>query len=453
VKKATSLDLFADAARGGEGAGEGRRPPLGAPSESPLFSLRAVQAEPGQEWSVSEVNAAAKELIEGVFPPLWITGEVANFTRARSGHCYFTLRDEVAQLRCVMWRDDANRLPTTPQEGMAVRALGRLTIYPARGEFQVTVSRLEAEGEGLWKLALERLRRKLEAEGLTAPQRKRSIPAYPAMIGVVTSSSGAVFHDIVNVVRRRAPWTRIILAPCRVQGDGAAADIAGAIRHITDHAAVDVLIVGRGGGSVEDLWAFNEEVVARAIAAAPIPVISAVGHETDVTIADLVADLRAPTPSAAAEAAVPDRIEVERGLARDRWRLSQGIAGRLGRALTDIRSCGSQLDRAWKLRVVNERERVRSVARHLAALSPLAAFDRGYAVPIAHGRILRRREDFTPGRPFDLRIADGSIGCRVEETDARDGTQRSTEARPGAQPAPMRTPDAKPSAGDESDGA
>jgi exodeoxyribonuclease VII large subunit len=346
-----TLDLFTSAREPRSSHDREARPLDRGPAESPILSLRAAHARPGAEWSVSEVNAAAKELIEGVFPPLWITGEIANFTRARSGHCYFTLRDEGAQLRCVMWRDDAARLPTTPQEGMAVRGFGRLTLYPARGDFQATITKLEAEGDGLWKLALERLRQKLEAEGLTAPQRKRPLPAHPTRLAVVTSPSGAVFHDIVNVVRRRAPWTHVVLVPCRVQGDGAAAEIAAAVRLAGEHSGADVLIVGRGGGSVEDLWAFNEEVVARAIASSSIPVISAVGHETDVTIADLVADLRAPTPSAAAEAAVPDRVEVERGLVRDRWRLSQGIASRLGRALTDARFGRGQLERAWKLRL------------------------------------------------------------------------------------------------------
>jgi exodeoxyribonuclease VII large subunit len=414
-----SWDLFASAAEVHEPGIGGGRPRRLDPSESPIASLRAAQARPGDQWTVSEVNAAARELIEGVFPPLWITGEIANFTRARSGHCYFTLRDEGAQLRCVMWRDDAVRLPTTPTEGMAVKAFGRLTIYPARGDFQVSVTKLEGEGEGLWKLALERLRQKLEAEGLTAPQRKRPIPRYPRVVGVVTSPSGAVFHDIVNVVRRRAPWTRVVLAGCRVQGEGCGLEIAAAIRLFGSSGVADVLIVGRGGGSVEDLWAFNEEPVARAIAESPIPVISAVGHETDVTIADLVADLRAPTPSAAAEAAVPDQIDISRGLQRDGWRLRQGIAARLARALEEVRSGEARLVRAGKILLGAKRDAVRVAARHLEALSPLAAFSRGYAVPLDSGRILRRRSDFVPGRGFELRVSDGSVPCVVDSD--RDG--------------------------------
>ncbi|MEX2583746.1 MAG: exodeoxyribonuclease VII large subunit [Gemmatimonadota bacterium] len=415
-----SLDLFSSAE-------EARRsmPPRSARSAandslagSPLASLRAAGARPGQEWSVSEVNTAAKELIEGVFPPLWITGEIANFTRARSGHCYFTLRDDNSQLRCVMWRDEARRLPTAPEEGMAVRGLGRLTIYPSRGEFQLVVTELEGKGDGLWKLALERLRRKLEAEGLTDPARKRPLPRHPAVVGVVTSPSGAVFHDIVNVVRRRAPWTRVVLAGCRVQGDGSAAEVAAAIRLFGSLELADVLIVGRGGGSVEDLWAFNEEIVARAIAESPIPVISAVGHETDVTIADLVADLRAPTPSAAAESAVPDRTELARGLQRDGWRLRQAIAGRLGRAQDEVEYGRERLQEVGSRFTADRRERVRVAARHLEALSPLAAFARGFAVPLStDGRIMRRPADFTRGRAFDLRLAQATVPCRVADDE------------------------------------
>ncbi|MDB4951147.1 MAG: Exodeoxyribonuclease 7 large subunit, partial [Gemmatimonadetes bacterium] len=282
---------------------------------------RARQAS----WTVGEVNAAARDLVEGYFPPMWVAGEVSNFTKARSGHCYFTLRDRDAQLRCVMWRDDARRLPTQPAEGMEVRALGRLTVYPSRGEFQLGVAELEAKGEGLWKLAFQQLHTKLEAEGLTSPLRRRPIPRHPACVGIVTSSAGAALHDVVTVIRRRAPWTRIVLSAARVQGEGAAQEVADAIRRIGRAGCADVLIVGRGGGSVEDLWAFNEEVVARAIAECPVPVISAVGHETDVTIADLVADLRAPTPSAAAEAAVPDGEHVRAELAALSVRLSSGV--------------------------------------------------------------------------------------------------------------------------------
>ena len=373
------------------------------------------RAAPEGGWTPSRVNAAARELIEGMLPPMWITGEVGSFTQARSGHCYFTLKDASAQLRCVMWRDEARRLPAPPAEGMEVRALGRLTIYEGRGEFQLVVSDLEAKGEGLWKLAFDRLRVKLETEGLTAPARKRPLPAHPACVGVVTSSSGAALRDIVSVIRRRAPWTRIVLSAARVQGEGAAAEVAAAIRRIGEAGCADVLIVGRGGGSTEDLWAFNEEAVARAIAASPVPVISAVGHEIDYTIADLVADLRAPTPSAAAEAAVPDGAAVRRALADLRLRLARCARERVEdqretvfRARLDLRDAAAAV-------TARRRERVAAAAARLHALSPLNVLARGYAVPLSpDGRPLRRADDFAPGEAFRLRVVDGTVEARVE---------------------------------------
>jgi exodeoxyribonuclease VII large subunit len=368
------------------------------------------------EWTVSSVNAAMREMVEAVFPPLWVVGEVTNFTRARSGHCYFTLRDESSQLRCVMWRDEARRLPTAPAEGMEVRVLGRLSLYEPRGEYQLVASTLEGRGDGLWKLALERLRVKLEAEGLTAPDRKRPLPRCPAAIGVVTSPTGAVLHDIANVVRRRAPWTRIVLSGCRVQGEGAAEEIAAAIRLLGRAACVDVLIIGRGGGSVEDLWAFNEEVVARAIAESPIPTISAVGHETDVTIADLVADLRAPTPSAAAEAAVPDGQATAREVARLSERLTGSMTASLEAHRADAAALRARLGGAVDRRVASARDRVARGAEQLGALSPLLAFNRGFALPIgSDGRVLRRTGSFPAGSEFDLLVHDGVVPCRVED--------------------------------------
>ena len=377
---------------------------------------RARVRVPMEGMRVSEVNAAARELIEGVFPPLWVHGEIANFTKARSGHCYFSLRDADAQLRCVMWRDEARRLPTLPSEGMQVRALGRLTLYEQRGEFQLSVAELEAKGEGLWKLALDRLRTKLEAEGLTAPARKRPLPAHPACVGVVTSSAGAALRDIVTVIRRRAPWTRIVLAAARVQGEGAADEVARAIRLMGRAACAEVLIVGRGGGSIEDLWAFNEEVVARAIAESPVPVISAVGHETDVTIADLVADLRAPTPSAAAEAAVPDGAAVRREVDDLRVRIHDCTRERIADGREAVFNARLDLRAAAERALRARRDGLAATAARLQALSPLNVLSRGYAVPLAPGgRVLRRVDDFAAGAPFDLRVADGVVPCRVAE--------------------------------------
>jgi exodeoxyribonuclease VII large subunit len=388
-------------------------------------------------WSVAEVNRAVRRLLEGQVVPLWVGGEVAAWTRAGSGHRYFTLKDDEAQIRCVMWRLDAERLPADPEEGMRVRAFGSLTLYEARGEFQLVVRRLEGEGrEGLWKLAFERVRKRMEEEGLLDPARKRPIPRFPRSVGIVTSLSGAALHDIVSVIRRRAPWTRLLVRGAKVQGDGAAEDIAGAVRVLGGSREVDVLIVGRGGGSVEDLWAFNEEPVARAIAACPVPVISAVGHEIDVTIADLVADLRAPTPSAAAEAAVHDRHAVLDALAAVRPRLARGLGRqaerrrhriqeremRLTRAVqrlveprrVRVERLADRLEAAAKSAVGSRRERLRTAAGKVEALSPLSTLRRGYAVPLGKGgRVLRSASEFTLGEQFDLRVADGRVRCDV----------------------------------------
>jgi exodeoxyribonuclease VII large subunit len=413
-------DLFtsAEAAHGG-GLNEARnadvaRRVAGLQAERWAPPLGAEPPEGG--WTPSAVNAAAREVVEGVFPPMWVSGEVANFTRARSGHCYFTLRDADAQLRAVMWRDEARRLPTQPSEGMEVRALGRVTIYPARGEFQLVVSELEGKGEGLWKLAFDRLLVKLETEGLTAPSRKRPIPVHPACVGVVTSSAGAALRDVVSVIRRRAPWTRIVLCACRVQGDGAADEIAAAVRRMTASGCADVLIVGRGGGSVEDLWAFNEETVARAIADSPVPVISAVGHETDYTIADMVADLRAPTPSAAAEAAVPDGAAVRAVLAGLRERMARCTREQVDAAGEAAFTARLDLREAARRLTEGRRERIGAAAGRLHALSPLATLARGFAVPLdTDGRVLRRVKDLHTAERFRLRVVDGTVDCRVAD--------------------------------------
>jgi exodeoxyribonuclease VII large subunit len=390
-----------------------RTSPTTAPR--PRKSAKRKEEAPEGGWTPTTLNAAARALIEGMFSAVWVNGEVANFTRAKSGHCYFTLRDRESQIRCVMWKPDARRLPTQPAEGMEVRALGKLTIYEGRGEFQLVVTELEARGEGLWKLAFDRLRTKLEMEGLTSPARKRPIPAHPACVGVVTSSAGAALRDVISVIRRRAPWTRIVLSAARVQGEGAAEEIAAAIRRIGAAGCADVLIVGRGGGSTEDLWAFNEEPVARAIAASPVPVISAVGHETDFTIADLVADLRAPTPSAAAEAAVPDRASLRRELAELRDRMGRCVSENVEACRERLFEARLDLQDARARLVTGRRERMAALAGRLNALSPLSTLARGYAVPLdPAGRVLRRTADFAPGDAFRLRVVDGSVECRVE---------------------------------------
>ena len=388
-------------------------------------------------WSVTQVNRAVRGLLEDTIESLWIGGEVANWTRARSGHCYFTLKDEQSQLRSVMFKTEAETLLADPAEGTTVRAFGGLTLYEARGEYQLVVRRLEVQdAEGLWRQAFERLRLKLEAEGLLAPERKRALPRFPTAVGVVTSLAGAALADILTVVRRRAPWTRVVVRGARVQGEGSGDEVAEAIAALGGSGLVDVLIVGRGGGSLEDLWAFNEEVVARAIVACPVPVISAVGHEVDVTISDLVADVRAPTPSAGAEAAVEDGEGLSDALGVTRTRMSgalRAITFRrrevLGVRLGQLRRSGVGLVQPRREAVSRTGDRMESAVRGIATLkkarltevagkmdvlSPLATLGRGYALPQdASGRILRTVEAFEKGDRFSLRVSDGSVPCEV----------------------------------------
>lgn len=417
--KARNLDLFAD--RSTEPAG----PP--AP----------------KVWTVSQVNRAVRRLLEETLPQLWVTGEVANFNRHRSGHCYFTLKDRSAQIRCVMFRREAATLPTDPEEGMTLRVFGGLTLYEARGSYQFVVSRLEAESaEGMWKLAFERLRQRLDTEGLTDPARKRPLPDFPRTVGVVTSATSAALRDILAVTARRAPWVRVLVRGTGVQGPGAGRQIAAAIDTVAAR-GVDVVIVARGGGSIEDLWGFNEEPVARAVAACPVPVVSGVGHETDVTICDLVADLRAATPSAAAEAVAPDGRALGRRLAVLGQRLGRALSGqararrwRLDRARERLFGGARRLTSAYRQRLQGGRvgisqamqgrirrrsARLKEAAAAMEALSPLSTLARGYAVPLdANGRLLRGVGDFVPAERFRLRVVDGNVPCEVADRPTRE---------------------------------
>lgn len=399
-------------------------------------------------WTVSQVNRAVRSLLESAVDALWVAGEVTNWTRSRQGHCYFTLKDDRAQLRCVLFARDAALLPTDPQEGMQVRVFGALTLYEPRGDYQLLARRLEAEGgEGLWRLAFEQLRSKLEAEGLLDPARKRRLPRFPATVGVVTSPTGAALHDVLHVLRRRSPWVRVLVAPTRVQGEGASEEIAAALRRMDATGLADVIIVGRGGGSVEDLWAFNEEPVARAIAACATPVVSAVGHEVDVTISDLVADLRAPTPSAAAEAVTPDRAAVLEQIQGVPERLARGLRGTLERRRLRLDGTLARVARSLERRLVAPRQEVdlaagrlerglgrlverrrgtlAAAAGRLHALSPLAVLERGYSLArTPEGKVLRRVEELPAGRTFLLRVVDGTVAC--ESAGPADAPARGT---------------------------
>ena len=366
-------------------------------------------------WSVSQVNAVARRLLEGSLPPIRVAGEVSGFKRYAAGHCFFTLKDEGAQLSCVMWREAARSLPTEPPEGMTVHAFGYLSIYERAGRFQFIVRELSAKGEGLWRLAFERLRARLEAEGLLDPARKRAIPSYPNCVGVITSLEGAAIRDIVSIIRRRAPWTDVLIYPARVQGDEAPESLVEALYRAGQPARAEVLIVGRGGGSLEDLWAFNDERVVRAIAASPIPVISAVGHEVDVTLADLVADVRAATPSAAAEIAVPDGIRLQADLDRAGEALAASLQGSVVRDRRRVERLEERLLESLQGGIVRRKLAVETLRRRLRALGPMEVLQRGYALALdGDGKVVRGVSGFRPGSAFTLRLKDGRVQARTE---------------------------------------
>ena len=288
-------------------------------SQASLFDLQPQR----RVMKVSELNRHIAEILAGAFPDVWIEGEISNYRPAQSGHLYFTLKDTEAQIRCVCFRDNARALKFRPEDGMQVTVRGSLGVYEARGEYQIYVSYLEPVGAGALQAAFEQLKKKLQAEGLFDASRKKPLPVLPCCIGVVTSPSGAAVRDILRVLQRRFANARVQIFPVKVQGDGAAREIAAAIQYFNRMKFAEVLIVARGGGSLEDLWAFNEEMVARAIAASEIPVVSGVGHQTDFTIADFVADFRAPTPSAAAEIVVRSRQEFDRHIAEHQKHIIQ----------------------------------------------------------------------------------------------------------------------------------
>jgi len=377
-------------------------------------------AAPETALAIAEVTASAKQVIEGAFPPLWVKGEVSTFTKHRNGHWYFTLRDASAQLSCVVWSRDVRRIPAPPDEGMQVIAFGQLSVYAARGQMQFMVSKMEAEGEGLWRKAFELVRAALEKDGLLDPARKRRLPRFPRRVAVVTSPDGAALHDIVSVIHRRNPGVEIIVVPAAVQGEGAPESLVAALARLARWNGADVAIVGRGGGSREDLWAFNDERVARAIAACPMPTISAVGHEVDVTIADLVADFRAATPSAAAEAAVPVLSEVVAGVRALGEAIRSAVELRIRDAGRELVQLARDLAVRSQRAVEQRRARVQELAARLEALSPLATLARGYAVALnERGGALPSAALFSPGMPFALQLRDGRVHATTDEVDVR----------------------------------
>ena len=405
----------------------------------------------GQIYTVSEVNGFIKNVIDGIpqLSGIYIRGELSNYKIYPSGHHYFTLKDGEGALRCVMFKGSAMKLRFRPENGMQVIAYGRISVFPRDGAYQLYCSQLSPDGVGDLYVAFEQLKDKLYREGLFDEGHKKPLPRYPQRIAIVTSSAGAAVHDMIRILRRRYPIARVLLLPVRVQGVEAPPEIVGAIRYANRWKLADVLITGRGGGSMEDLWAFNEEVVARAIYEADIPVISAVGHEPDVTIADFVADLRAATPSNAAELAVPDQNEIRAWLLQTEKRLEQGIVRLLAlrreqlsrleksRVMTDpgayIRDKRLLLDyqsrrltHGLERSVSGQRERLARLAAALDAMSPLKVLGRGYSIAQKeNGAVIASVEDAEPGEHFALRLSDGSLRCRVEAQEEENGPDRS----------------------------
>lgn len=388
--------------------------------------------------TVSHLVELIREVVESNFFAVTVEGEVSNFAAPSSGHWYFTLKDGQAQLRAVMFRSRNRLVVTPPADGLKMVCSGTVSVYAARGEVQLIVDSLVPAGVGSLQAAFEALKARLEAEGLFAGERKRPLPAFPRTVGIITSRTGAAIHDMLNVLRRRAPGIRVVLCPTRVQGEGAAAEIAAAIADLNRQGEADVLIVGRGGGSLEDLWAFNEETVARAIASSRIPVISAVGHEVDFTIADFVADLRAPTPSAAAELVAKSRLELESHvdhlIMRLQSRITQGLA-LLGERLTGLENRLQLAAREWPQQVARidqlehrlqlamsgllrqRGDRLARAAGQLDALSPLGQLARGYVIASrdADGRQVAHFADLAAGDRLWLRFSGGRVRARIEE--------------------------------------
>lgn len=374
-------------------------------SQTLLFDLMPQR----RVWKVSELTEQIGSILEGAFSDVWIEGEVSNFRPAQSGHLYFTLKDSRAQIRCVCFRDQARLLKFRPDDGLHITLRGSLGVYEPRGEYQIYVSYIEPVGLGALQLAFEQLKKQLEAEGLFAPARKKPLPVLPRCIGVISSPSGAAIRDILRVLRRRFANLYVQLYPVRVQGDGAASDVVAALRYFNRVKFADVLILARGGGSLEDMWAFNEETVARAIAESLIPVITGVGHETDFTIADFVADMRAPTPSAAAEIVVRSRQEFERHIAE----------------------CERQLVHHARYLLSERRHRVRDLETHRAfrQLELLLRWRRqqvdelsGSVVAELSSRLVASRERLTRAGAqlyaFDLRARATILRRRIEQQRA-----------------------------------
>ena len=390
--------------------------------------------------TVTELNTLAKDYLENLplFRNISVKGELSNVTLHRTGHIYFSIKDEGAAVSAVMWRSDVSSLDFMPENGQKVTAEGRVTLWVQRGQYTFNVRSMRKDGAGDLFAAFEELKRRLAAEGLFDASRKKPLPKYPRTVGIITAPTGAAIRDMINVTGRRFPLAKILLYPTLVQGDGAAPQMIEALRAFNCEKKADVIILGRGGGSTEDLWAFNDEALARAVCASEIPVVSAVGHEVDYTICDFAADLRAPTPSAAAELVVPDRAETKRRLQnvitamrkpladkiQSERRVLQALRG--NRVLTDplasfderrlaLGALDDKLCLFAETAVTKSRERLHALAGRLESLSPLSVLSRGYAAVFSAGGRVINSVSRVPDEPFEVRFADG--GVRVARTD------------------------------------
>lgn len=389
-------------------------------------------------YSVAQLNNYVKSVLDNDenLNHLFVTGEISNYKPHYSGHMYMTIKDETASIKAVMFAGNASRLKFKPENGMKVIIFGTVSLFQRDGSYQLYINDMQPDGIGALNIAFEQLKKKLEAEGLFSKEHKKPIPKFPQKVGVVTSATGAAVQDIFNVLKRRYPVAEVVLRPCQVQGDGAANDIANAIKEFNKVKGADVLIVGRGGGSIEDLWAFNEEAVARAVFDSEIPVISAVGHETDVTICDFVADLRAPTPSAAAECAVPDCFELKANLLSYKQRLntlSKNILESERKRVLAIEKSGALKNPLLKIndskkdilylneKLVNltssvieaNRSKVNALCGKLDALSPLGVIARGYSVTKSKEKIIKSIKDVKIDDEITVNLSDGMITAMV----------------------------------------
>ncbi|MCR4413107.1 MAG: exodeoxyribonuclease VII large subunit [Thermoguttaceae bacterium] len=430
-----------DAAGGPTGAPHSAKPPKDQDSPRGPVESRDESEEPDERVvSVSELTARIQDILERSFPSVWVAGEIADFARPQSGHCYFTLKDDKARISAVVWRMTASRVRFDLHDGLEVICRGHVEVYAPRGKYQLIVEAIEPKGIGALELALRQLRDRLAREGLFDPSRKRGLPRFPRRIAVVTSPTGAAIRDFLEVLRRRWGAADVLVVPVRVQGEGSAQEVAAAIGLVNRLALpIDCLAVLRGGGSLEDLWAFNEEVVVRAIHASRIPVVTGIGHEIDVTLADLVADVRALTPSEAAERVVPSADEILGLLGQYRRRMTAALRARLlaarrrletlaghrafrwpaarlhewARRLDEIEA---RSNRAVRQRVKTARDRIESLAGRLDSLSPLAVLGRGYSLTQreADGHIVRDAADVVAGERIVTRLAGGRLTSRVE---------------------------------------